>query len=123
MSVYSFKRACSISKDLYSFTGKSFLRFLLNFFSLGLVRSYLSLGKLKEALAVAKEAHKLMPSTAQSHTLMGVVLGQATNANIRKKARQYYEAALEIDKNQLEAILGLVQLNITEQKYNEALKL
>lgn len=41
--------------------------------------------KLKEALNYAKEAHKLMPKSPQSLTLMGVVLGQASNANIKKK--------------------------------------
>ncbi len=51
----------------------------------GLVRSYVSLGKTKEALTFAKEARKLMPQSPHSITLMGVVLTNTPYVAVRKK--------------------------------------
>ena len=70
-SVLCFKRAYNLHKDILAFAG--------------LVRAYLGIGKVKEALTFATESYKLMPLNPQALSLLGLVLSQPPDPTYRKR--------------------------------------
>lgn len=61
----------------------TFCSFFYYYYLSGLVRSYLALSKLKEALHAAREAMKAMPQSAKALKLVGDV--HASNSSGREK--------------------------------------
>nr|DAD37983.1 TPA_asm: hypothetical protein HUJ06_008624 [Nelumbo nucifera] len=87
----------------------------------GLVRSYLSLSKIKEALYTAREAMKAMPQSAKALKLVGDV--HASNPGGREKAKKFYESALRLEPGYLGAALALAELHVVEGRNGDAVSL
>lgn len=87
----------------------------------GLVRSYLALSKVKEALYAAREAMKSMPQSAKALKLVGDV--HASNSSGREKAKKFYESALRLEPGYLGAALALAELHVMEGRNGEAVAL
>jgi anaphase-promoting complex subunit 7 len=102
-----FRKAYALQKDIIAYSG--------------LVRAYLGVSKIKEALSAATEARKLMPQHPQALSLLGLVLSQPADPTYRKRAKQCFEEALKLDKQCLDAVLGLSQLFVVEGKYQDAI--
>jgi tetratricopeptide (TPR) repeat protein len=79
----------------------------------GLVEAYLEAQppKVREALAMAKEALQLMKNDPKALTLIGLVLMHTEG---KEKARKAFENALRYDAHSTDAILALVQLEVSE---------
>merc|ERR1712166_905717 len=77
----------------------------------GLVEAYLSVGKVKEALTIAKEALQLMKNDPKALYLEG-----------RAKARKAFTNAIAKDKYCTDAVISLVRLDVDEKKPQDALK-
>ncbi|KAH7841983.1 hypothetical protein Vadar_000174 [Vaccinium darrowii] len=87
----------------------------------GLVRSYLALSKIKEALHSAREAMKAMPQSAKALKLVGDV--HASNSGGREKAKKFYESALRLEPGYLGAALALAELHVIEGRNGDAVSL
>ncbi|KAK1292177.1 Anaphase-promoting complex subunit 7 [Acorus calamus] len=87
----------------------------------GLVRSYLALSKVKEALYTAREAMKSMPQSAKALKIVGDV--HASNVGGREKARKFYESALRLEPGFLGAALALAELHVVEGRNKDAVQL
>ncbi|XP_073026514.1 anaphase-promoting complex subunit 7-like isoform X4 [Primulina eburnea] len=87
----------------------------------GLVRSYLALSKIKEALYVAREAMKAMPQSAKALKLVGDV--HASSSSGREKAKKFYESALRLEPGFLGAALALAELHVQEGRNGDAVSL
>ena len=85
----------------------------------GLVHGYLELNKFEEALRFAKEAWAKIHN-AQSLTLLGNVLMSTPLEDGRVKARKFLEKALKLDPYCFEAVMTLVDLDISEERFQEA---
>lgn len=88
----------------------------------GLVEAYLSIGKVKEALTIAKEALQLMKNDPKALYLIGRVLAQTQSVEGRAKARKAFTNAIAKDKYCTDAVISLVRLDVDEKKPQEALK-
>ncbi|EPS67023.1 hypothetical protein M569_07749 [Genlisea aurea] len=87
----------------------------------GLVRSYLALSKVKEALHASREAMKVMPHSAKALKLVGDV--HASSAGGREKAKKFYESALRLEPGFLAAALALADLHVAEERSGDAVAL
>jgi len=89
----------------------------------GLVEAYLAASppKVREALAMAKEALQLMKNDPKALTLIGMVLMHTQEG--KEKARKAFENALRYDPHSTDAILALVQLEVSEEHVPEAIAL
>ncbi|KAL6532255.1 Anaphase-promoting complex subunit 7 [Orobanche gracilis] len=87
----------------------------------GLVRCYLALSKIKEALYAAREAMKAMPQSPKALKLVGDV--HASNTSGRAKAKKFYESALRLEPGFLGAALALAELHVTEGRNGDAISL
>lgn len=89
----------------------------------GLVEAYLGAQqpKVREALAMAKEALQLMKNDPKALTLIGLVLMHTQEG--KEKARKAFENALRFDPHCTDAILALVQLEASEDRTTEAIQL
>ncbi|KAL5541811.1 hypothetical protein UlMin_009521 [Ulmus minor] len=87
----------------------------------GLVHSFLSLSKIKEALYAAREAMKAMPQSAKALKLVGDV--HASNSGGREKAKKFYESALRLEPGYLGAALALAELHVIEGRNGDAVSL
>ncbi|XP_031486910.1 anaphase-promoting complex subunit 7-like [Nymphaea colorata] len=87
----------------------------------GLVQSYLTLSKAKDALYAAREAMKAVPQSAKALTLVGDV--HASHSGGREKARKFYESALELESGYLGAVLSLADLHVIEGRNGDAISL
>ncbi|KAK1316619.1 Anaphase-promoting complex subunit 7 [Acorus calamus] len=103
----SIQRSSRIKPDLRSYQG--------------LVRSYLALSKVKEALYTAREAMKSMPQSAKALKIVGDV--HASNVGGREKARKFYESALRLEPGFLGAALALAELHVVEGRNKDAVQL
>ncbi|KAJ9700096.1 hypothetical protein PVL29_005768 [Vitis rotundifolia] len=106
-AVVAFRGAQELKPDLRSYQG--------------LVRSYLALSKIKEALYVAREAMKAMPQSAKALKLVGDV--HASNSGGREKAKKFYESALRLESGYLGAALALAELHVMEGRTGDAISL
>ncbi|XP_039127397.1 anaphase-promoting complex subunit 7 [Dioscorea cayenensis subsp. rotundata] len=106
-AVSAFRSAQELRADLRSYQG--------------LVRSYLALSKLKEALYAAREAMKIMPQSAKALKLVGDV--HASNSSGREKARKFYESALRLEPGFVGAALALADLHVVEGRNKDAVSL
>lgn len=106
-AVTAFRAAQELRPDLRSYQG--------------LVRSYLALNKIKEALFFAREAMKAMPQSAKALKLVGDV--HASNSGGREKARKFYESALRLEPGFLGAALALAELHVVEGRNKDAVSL
>lgn len=106
-AVVAFRGAQELKPDLRSYQG--------------LVRSYLALSKIKEALYVAREAMKAMPQSAKALKLVGDV--HASNSGGREKAKKFYESALRLEPGYLGAALALAELHVMEGRTGDAISL
>ncbi|KAL3626124.1 Anaphase-promoting complex subunit 7 [Castilleja foliolosa] len=106
-AVIAYRGAQELRPDLRSFQG--------------LVRSYLALSKVKEALYVAREAMKAMPQSAKALKLVGDV--HASNTNGREKAKKFYESALRLEPGFLGSALALAELHVMEGRNKDAVNL
>ncbi|KAJ0980686.1 hypothetical protein J5N97_008941 [Dioscorea zingiberensis] len=106
-AVTAFRSAQELRADLRSYQG--------------LVRSYLALSRVKEALFTAREAMKIMPQSAKALKLVGDV--HASNSNGREKARKFYESALRLEPGFLGAALALAELHVVEGRNKDAVSL
>jgi cytochrome c-type biogenesis protein CcmH/NrfG len=86
-----------------------------------LIESYIGLSRVKEALAVAKEAIQLMPKNPKMLTLVGVVLSHTPNG--REKAKKAFENALAIDPYCTEAAIALVSTNIAKKEWKSSIQM
>ncbi|KAI0512306.1 hypothetical protein KFK09_012945 [Dendrobium nobile] len=103
-AVTAFRAALELRPDLRSYQG--------------LVRSYLALSKIKEALYTAREAMKIMPQSAKALKLVGDV--HASNSSGRDKARKFYESSLRLEPGYLDAALALAELHVVEGRTKDA---
>ncbi|CAI9118746.1 OLC1v1020350C1 [Oldenlandia corymbosa var. corymbosa] len=87
----------------------------------GLVRSYLALSKIKEALHSARQAMSAMPQSAKPLKLVGDVHASSTTG--REKARKFYESALRLEPGYLGAALALAELHVMEGRNGDAVTL
>eukprot|EP01135_Chromosphaera_perkinsii_P005809 Nk52_evm9s366 gene=Nk52_evmTU9s366 len=87
----------------------------------GIIECYIMLKRYKEAGSIALEARRLMPNDARVVTLMGTVLAQ--NSEQRETAKKTFLEALEMDPRCIEAVTGMVQLLVREEKLEETIKL
>ncbi|GFP81931.1 anaphase-promoting complex subunit 7 [Phtheirospermum japonicum] len=106
-AVIAYRGAQELRPDLRSFQG--------------LVRSYLALSKVKEALYVAREAMKAMPQSAKALKLVGDV--HASNTSGRDKAKKFYESALRLEPGFLGSALALAELHVMEGRNKDAVTL
>ncbi|CAM8972393.1 hypothetical protein QQ045_030314 [Rhodiola kirilowii] len=106
-AVVAFKGAQELRPDLRSYQG--------------LVRSYLALSKVKEALSAARDVVKAMPHSAKATKLVGDVY--ASHPTSRDKAKKYYESALRLEPSYLGAALALAELHIMEGRLDDAVSL
>lgn len=79
----------------------------------GLTCAYLACGKHKEALVVAREAVRLMPSSSQAIVLLGDVY--ARQADSRDRAMKMFEGVLQNDPNCNEAISSIIDVHIANR--------
>ncbi|KAI9021118.1 hypothetical protein DFJ74DRAFT_707086 [Hyaloraphidium curvatum] len=105
-AVTSFREVYFISKELPVYQG--------------LMESYLALDRYKEALAITSEAAAMMPRHPRAKTLLGVVLSHHPGQDFRDKARQQFQAALQIDPKCVEAIISYAGLLLVEGCADEA---
>ncbi|KAL6548495.1 Anaphase-promoting complex subunit 7 [Orobanche gracilis] len=89
----------------------------------GLVRCYLALSKIKEALYAAREAMKAMPQSPKALKLVGDV--HASNTSVRGKvlAKKFYESALRLEPGFIGAALALAELHVTDGRNGDAISL
>ncbi|KAK4477879.1 hypothetical protein RD792_017144 [Penstemon davidsonii] len=87
----------------------------------GLVRSYLALSKIKDALYAAREAMKALPQSAKPLKLVGDVHASSTSG--REKAKKFYESALRLEPGFLGAALALAELHLMEGRNGDAVSL
>ncbi|KAF3662346.1 Anaphase-promoting complex subunit 7 [Capsicum annuum] len=106
-AVVAFRGAQELRPDLRSYQG--------------LVRSYLAISKIKEALHAAREAMKAMPQSAKALKLVGDV--HASNTTGREKAKKFYESALRLEPGYLGAALALAELHVIEGRNGDAVSL
>ncbi|WMV10174.1 hypothetical protein MTR67_003559 [Solanum verrucosum] len=106
-AVVAFRGAQELRPDLRSYQG--------------LVRSYLAISKIKEALHAAREAMKAMPQSAKALKLVGDV--HASNTSGREKAKRFYESALRLEPGYLGAALALAELHVIEGRNGDAVSL
>lgn len=106
-AVVAFRGAQELRPDLRSYQG--------------LVRSYLMLSKIKEALHAAREAMKTMPQSAKALKLVGDVHASSTTG--REKAKRFYESALRLEPGYLGAALALAELHVLEGRNADAVSL
>ncbi|CAI5457413.1 unnamed protein product, partial [Closterium sp. Yama58-4] len=84
----------------------------------GLVRAYLCIPKLKEAIAAAREAVKAFPNSASALSLLGEVYLQHSDS--RDKARKVFEAALRMDGRCGAAVTGLADAHTMDGRHAAA---
>ncbi|CAI5956673.1 unnamed protein product [Closterium sp. NIES-64] len=84
----------------------------------GLVRAYLRIPKLKEAIAAAREAVKAFPNSASALSLLGEVYLQ--HGDSRDKARKVFEAALRMDGRCGAAVTGLADAHSMDGRHSAA---
>ncbi|CAI7810901.1 unnamed protein product [Closterium sp. NIES-54] len=84
----------------------------------GLVRAYLRIPKLKEAIAAAREAVKAFPNSASALSLLGEVYLQHSDS--RDKARKVFEAALRMDGRCGAAVTGLADAHTMDGRHAAA---
>ncbi|GJP36286.1 hypothetical protein CLOM_g20813 [Closterium sp. NIES-68] len=84
----------------------------------GLVRAYLRIPKLKEAIAAAREAVKAFPNSASALSLLGEVYLQ--HGDSRDKARKVFEAALRMDSRCGAAVTGLADAHSMDGRHAAA---
>jgi cytochrome c-type biogenesis protein CcmH/NrfG len=84
------------------------------------MESYLAQDRYKEALAITSEAAAMMPRHPRAKTLLGVVLSHHPGQDFRDKARQQFQAALQLDPKCVEAIVSLASLLVSEGRVDEA---
>lgn len=106
-AVMAFRTAQELRPDLRSYQG--------------LVRSYLALSKVKEALYASREAMKAMPHSAKALKLVGDVHASSTSG--REKAKKFYESALRLEPGYLGAALALAELHVMEGRNGDAVSL
>ncbi|CAI5507948.1 unnamed protein product [Closterium sp. Naga37s-1] len=85
----------------------------------GLVRAYLRIPKLKEAIAAAREAVKAFPNSASALSLLGEVYLQHSDS--RDKARKVFEAALRMDGRCGAAVTGLADAHTMDGRHAAAI--
>lgn len=81
--------------------------------TLWLARSYLALGKYDQAIKVAERAVKLSPDCTQSHFWLARAYGMkadiARSFLLARKAKQEYQAAIQLDPDNLDARRDLME--------------
>ena len=102
-----YRKAHRMNRDLLSFQG--------------LIESYIGMSRIKEALAVAKEAIQLMPKNPKMLTLVGVVLSHTPNG--REKAKKAFENALNLDPQCTEAAIAIVSTNIAKKEWQTSIEM
>lgn len=123
--VYLLKGNIALADMLFAEALESFLmayalRKSLEIFE-GLVFCYLGMGRVKDALVIAREALHMAPRNARALTLVGKVLSCSVDS--REKANRAFKNALSVDPLCQDAVAGLSDLLVLEGKVNDALSL
>ena len=99
----SYRNAYRISRDIWTYRG--------------LIICYLKLLKFNEATITAKEALALFPLSSVACMLAGQVLRDSP------KAKQYFEKALEMDKESLDCLLAYAQYTRKTKDASQAIEI
>ncbi|KAI8907991.1 hypothetical protein EDD86DRAFT_247941 [Gorgonomyces haynaldii] len=106
-AIKAFRNAYKICRDVLTYEG--------------LVKCYLHLNRMTDATTTYREALTTIPKAARSRALAGLVLTQISNGH--EKAEEYFNQALQMDRNCIEAVYGLSQLWQNQEKLDKAIKL
>ena len=86
----------------------------------GAVRSYIGMGRIKEALTTAKEALQRMPRNPKALTLVGIALSQLPEG--LEKGKVAFEKARLLDPLCSETVMELTTVLVQNNKLNEAVE-
>eukprot|EP00039_Didymoeca_costata_P006314 m.89171 g.89171 ORF g.89171 m.89171 type:complete len:555 (-) comp13207_c1_seq1:2308-3972(-) len=87
----------------------------------GLVTCFLTIGKIKEALAMSREAVENSPRNPRALTLLGSVCRRFADGN--SKARVLFQNALSQDSKCMDAVFAMVDLDTAEGNFDKAIEL
>eukprot|EP00052_Salpingoeca_macrocollata_P024589 m.220771 g.220771 ORF g.220771 m.220771 type:complete len:540 (-) comp22278_c0_seq4:30-1649(-) len=107
LATMAFRQAFDISRDFSAYQG--------------LVSCYLASDRVTDALHTAKEAHESMRMNPRALTLLGVACARCEAGG--EKARKAFTNALQADPECMDAVFALVEINVEEEKFDEAIKL
>ncbi|KAK3737533.1 hypothetical protein QZH41_010626, partial [Actinostola sp. cb2023] len=85
----------------------------------GLVECYMAADRYRDAMAVAKNAHKTLGATARTLTLCATVMMHELSNN--DKAKTMLEKALNLDPSSTDAVCLLAEVHGKKQEYNKAI--
>jgi tetratricopeptide (TPR) repeat protein len=99
-----YRKAHRIDPDIYTYEG--------------IIDASLIAEQKKEVLAIAKEMTKMMPNHPRALTAIGIFFQRYGDLNRAKRA---FLHALEVDSSSIEALLALVSLYCSQEKYTVAI--
>ncbi|KAF9957077.1 Anaphase-promoting complex subunit 7 [Mortierella alpina] len=109
VAVQSFRKAYSIEKDIATYEG--------------LVNAYILTERKQEAVAMAREAKRLMPDSAHALAIYGTAIYHMTGESNAKEARDILQEALRMDPGCVQAAATLVMLHGHQGHYDAAVQI
>ncbi|CAO3574869.1 unnamed protein product [Mortierella alpina] len=108
-AVQSFRKAYSIEKDIATYEG--------------LVNAYILMDRKQEALAMAREARRLMPDSAHALAIYGTAIYHMSGESSAKEAQDVLQEALRMDPGCVQAAATLVMLYGHQGQYDAAVQI
>ncbi|KAF9929903.1 Anaphase-promoting complex subunit 7 [Mortierella alpina] len=108
-AVQSFRKAYSIEKDIATYEG--------------LVNAYILTDRKQEAVAMAREARRLMPDSAHALAIYGTAIYHMSGEGSAKEAQEVLQEALRMDPGCVQAAATLVMLHGHQGQYDTAVQI